>query len=104
MQADGLVDLLFVADQYQLERLKYLCERKIIGYVDADNVVNMLLLSDQVKAPDLAKYTLEYLAKNWEYLRDTKAVVSLGKELRKRVKRVRRKKYGGQVLIKDSNE
>jgi hypothetical protein len=92
MQASGLVDLLLVADLYQLERLKYLCEQKIIGYVDVDNVVNMFLLSEQVQAPDLAKYTLEYLAKNWATLR---ADSSLGKEKTERIERVWRKRYGG---------
>jgi hypothetical protein len=93
MQASGLVDLLLVADLYQLERLKYLCEQKIIGYVDVDNVVNMFVLSEQVQAPDLAKYTLEYLAKNWATLRE--AVASLGKEKTERIERVWRKRYGG---------
>jgi speckle-type POZ protein len=96
MQADGLVDLLQIADQYQLERLKYLCERKIIGYVDAENVVNLHLLSEQVQAPDLAKHTLEYLAKNWAALREQlQGVASLGKEQTERIERVWRKRYGG---------
>ncbi len=96
MQAEGLVDLLQIADQYQLERLKYLCERKIIGYVDAENVVNLHLLSEQVQAPDLAKHTLEYLAKNWAALGEQlQGVASLGKEQTERIERVWRKRYGG---------
>lgn len=96
MQAEGLVDLLQIADQYQLERLKYLCERKIIGYVDAENVVHLHLLSEQVQAPDLAKHTLEYLAKNWAALREQlQGVASLGKEQTERIERVWRKRYGG---------
>jgi hypothetical protein len=97
MQANGLVDLLQIADQYQLERLKYLCECKIIGYVDAENAITLHLLSEQVQAPDLAKHTLEYLAKNWTTLRELPAAASLGKEQTERIERVFRKRYGGEA-------
>lgn len=95
MQADGLVSLLLVADQYQLERLKYLCEQKIIGYVDAENVINMFLLSEQIKAPDLGKYTLEYLAKNWTTL--NQAADSLSEQHVQRIERIWQKRYGGKT-------
>ncbi|KAL6048560.1 Attractin-like protein 1 [Balamuthia mandrillaris] len=63
-----LVELLGLANQYQLEHLKYLCEQKIMRYVDMDNALNLLLHADQFRAPDLRGCTIGYIVRNFEEL------------------------------------
>ena len=65
--SDSVLDLLRAADmyaltctqnrayfgRYRLEHLKALCERRIMRYIDPKNVLGMLALAEQYKAPEL---------------------------------------------------
>ncbi len=60
-----LVGLLRAADQYQLERLKWLCGERAAGYVDTDNAAHLLMLADQLRLPNLSHRVLHFLARHY---------------------------------------
>ena len=67
--SQDLVELLRCANQYQLDHLKSLCERKLMRYIDRDNALDILLLADHLAAPELRGYCLHFVAKQPELLR-----------------------------------
>merc|ERR1712098_360644 len=62
---DGHTQELFAAaDQYQLDKLKELCEMKLCSRLDVNNCINLLILSDLHSASSLKAAALEYMSKN----------------------------------------
>ncbi|CAL4941933.1 unnamed protein product [Urochloa decumbens] len=53
--------LLVAADRYNLERLKLICEEKLLKHIDADSVTAFLVLAEQHNCSGLKKACLQFL-------------------------------------------
>ncbi|CAN6318403.1 unnamed protein product [Urochloa humidicola] len=53
--------LLVVADRYNLERLKLICEEKLLKHIDTDSVATILVLAEQHNCSGLKKACLQFL-------------------------------------------
>jgi len=62
---DISLDLLAVADEYFLERLKELCEEYLVDFISDENIVNLLVYSDRHSAFYLKRKCIEYILKNF---------------------------------------
>jgi len=71
---EDLVYLLMVANQFQLERLKELCERVLAASLDEDNVLSLWDISGAHEAQQLQRLCLNYMMRHWA------AVASKAKE------------------------
>ena len=58
------VDLLGAAEQYQLELLKKVCEKKLCGTITIQNCLEYLGLGDLYPTPELKTCALQFIAKN----------------------------------------
>ncbi|XP_044006010.1 speckle-type POZ protein B-like [Aphidius gifuensis] len=58
------MELLEVAEKYQVDRLKNICERIICGTINADNVTSVLIFSDKFNVGQLNKKCLEFIKTN----------------------------------------
>lgn len=58
---DMVKHLLVAADRYAIDRLKLVCEDTLCKHVDADSVVSMLLLADQLHCRSLKDACFKYM-------------------------------------------
>jgi len=64
---DAVAKELFVAaDQYQLIKLKQLCEEKLSSTIDVDNCIDLLVLGELHQASSLKEAALKFVAQNME--------------------------------------
>ena len=61
---DHTEELLAAADQYQLEKLKELCEAKLCPKLDVPNCIDLLVLGDLYHAITLKTAALKFVSKN----------------------------------------
>ena len=62
---DELTKGLYVAaDQYQIEKLKELCELKLCTNVGAENCIELLIFGDKYEATNLKTTALRFVAQN----------------------------------------
>ena len=47
---DGLSELLLLADRYEMDSLKELCEGELVGRVDSDSALTLLSIADHFNA------------------------------------------------------
>ena len=64
-------DLLRVADMYQLDFLRKMCEANLCSSLKVDNSIEYLVLGDMYHAPKLKKKALELVAMNMKKIVDT---------------------------------
>ena len=57
-------ELFAAADQYQIEKLKELCEEKLMSTIDVDNCIDHLVLGDLYHAPRMRAKALKFVAQN----------------------------------------
>jgi len=65
-------ELFAAADQYQLDKLKELCELKLCSRLDDTNCIDLLILSDLHKAQTLKTAALTFVSKNIHKIDTTK--------------------------------
>lgn len=58
-----LMAVLQSADLYQLDHLKYICERKLQRFVDQENAVYLFQMADKFKASTLKQFCLKFVCK-----------------------------------------
>jgi len=63
------LELLAAADQYQIEKLKELCEMKLCSRLDISNCIEFLILGDMHSAPKLKAASLEYVSRNLQKMK-----------------------------------
>lgn len=63
--------LLVAADQYGLERLRTMCERRLCETVDVENAATTLTLAEQNHAKELKRVCLEFVARHLGAVMDT---------------------------------
>jgi len=63
------VELFAAADQYQIEKLKELCELKLCSRLDIANCIELLILGDLHSAPKLKAASLEFVSKNMQKMK-----------------------------------
>ncbi|KAL6537664.1 hypothetical protein OROHE_012291 [Orobanche hederae] len=56
--------LLAVADRYDLERLKRLCESYLCNYITVNSAIQVLVLADRYHAAELENFCLKFAASN----------------------------------------
>ena len=64
-------DLLGVADKYQLDDLKEMCEEKLVSSISVENSIECLVLGDSLNASKLKKIALDLVAKNMKKIVNT---------------------------------
>ena len=64
--------LLYVADKYQLDQLKALCEQHLSYSLQVDNAARLIQLAYMHNAPQLKRATLQFIASHGEEVRATK--------------------------------
>jgi len=70
-------ELFAAADQYQIEKLKELCEMRLCSRLDTTNCIELLILSDLHHAQALKAASLEYLSKNMHNMKTIEWTQSL---------------------------
>jgi len=65
---DHTEELLAAADQYQLEKMKELCEVKLCSKLDVSNCIDLLLLGDLHHASNLKPASLNFVSKNLDLI------------------------------------
>jgi len=65
---DHTEELLAATDQYQLEKLKELCEVKLCSKLDVSNCIDLLLLGDLHHASTLKPASLNFVSKNLDLI------------------------------------
>uniref|UniRef100_A0A7S3INU8 BTB domain-containing protein n=1 Tax=Strombidium inclinatum TaxID=197538 RepID=A0A7S3INU8_9SPIT len=66
------LDLLGLADQYLLDRLKFLCENTLTQNVDNENVISTLIEANKYQSAELKKYCINFLIKNFQEVSSSK--------------------------------
>ena len=56
-------DLLVAADRYQMDKLKSICEKKLIDQLDVNNVIKNIVFADKLNANKLKKSAMTYLGR-----------------------------------------
>ena len=67
-------DLLIVANKYDLERLKFMCEEFLCSKITRENAVSMLILADQHNADCLKAYAINFISANASYFLTTPSI------------------------------
>jgi len=70
-------ELFYAADQYQIDKLKELCEVKLCSRLDTSNCIDLLILSDLHNAQILKVAALEFLFKNMQKMNTSEWTRSL---------------------------
>jgi len=81
VKVEFALDLLSVADQFLVEKLKMLCENSIQKSIDVDNVAHMLSTADQRMAAGLRKKCFEYILRHFGKVIGTQAFSEISKPL-----------------------
>lgn len=58
------LELLQVADKYDLEKLKALCEKALLGGISEETAINMLITADLYRAEQLKQSTIGFIERN----------------------------------------
>ncbi|XP_044010141.1 speckle-type POZ protein-like B [Aphidius gifuensis] len=74
------MELLAVAEKYQVDRLKKICEEIICGTINSDNVSSMLIFSDKYNVEKLKKKCLEFIKTNLQAVLSKEAYRDLKKK------------------------
>ncbi|KHJ40365.1 hypothetical protein D918_09557 [Trichuris suis] len=64
-------DLLTAADKYNLEDLKFHCEKALVRAINVRNVCELLVLADSHMAASLYRGCMDYMRKNVNVVTDT---------------------------------
>jgi len=70
-------ELFAAADQYQLEKLKEMCEEKLCSSIDANNCIELLVLGDLYHASPLKEASLRFLSVNMKKIKTSEWKESL---------------------------
>ena len=73
-------DILAVANKYQIDLLKRLCEDHLVSTLNASNCFDLIVLGDLNEAADLKKTALDFVSKNSATLVKTDAYKDFLKE------------------------
>ena len=68
---DNAQELLFAADMFCIERLKKLCEQKILDSIDVENAASILEASDAHGASNLREASLRFILTNFDRVSKT---------------------------------
>ena len=58
--SDSLSELLLLADRYEMDSLKQLCEGELVGRVDSDSALTLLSIADHFNASNLKVFQIEF--------------------------------------------
>ena len=64
-------EVLGLADAYNLTDLKNLCQTALVHSVEVENVCDMLILAHRFSAPDLKKFCMNFIQKNFQDVNST---------------------------------
>jgi len=71
LTGDNVVDLLALANQYNVPRLTQLCEQHIVSNMDNTNVCNLYQIADLYQADQLKLYCKSFIKKEYNTVRQT---------------------------------
>jgi len=61
---DFTEELLAVADRYQIEKLKKICEEALYLSLNVDNCIDLLVIGDLYNADNLKRFSLKFISRN----------------------------------------
>ena len=76
---DMAMDLFEAADQYGVERLKHMCENKMLGSITVDNAASMFHAADVHHASGLRQKCLAFILQNFDAVTKTKCFEEMGR-------------------------
>ncbi|CEM13230.1 unnamed protein product [Vitrella brassicaformis CCMP3155] len=76
---DMAMDLFVAADQFGVERLKKLCERKILTSIDIDNAATILQAADLHTAVSLRQSCFDFILRNFDAVSKTQSFEEMGR-------------------------
>merc|ERR1719482_1537150 len=76
---DTAMDLFMAADQFGVERLKRLCERKILGAISIDNAAAILQAASRHHAYGLKQSCMNFLLRHFDEVSKTTAFEEMGR-------------------------
>ncbi|XP_008553467.1 speckle-type POZ protein-like [Microplitis demolitor] len=59
-----VLSVLACANMYQIDKLKIFCECKLIEHINVDNVINLLVKTDNYDVPKLKERAIKFLVNN----------------------------------------
>jgi hypothetical protein len=71
------LDLLGLADQYLLDRLKFLCENTLMQSVDNENIIPTLIEANKYQSVELKKFCFNFLIRNFTEISSSKTFEEL---------------------------
>ncbi|GFR05821.1 TD and POZ domain-containing protein 3 [Trichonephila clavata] len=80
LHVNNAMELYYAADKYELDSLKNICARVMVGNVRTDNVIKILLLSHRHSNEELEHVCVKFIAKNTSEIQDKAEWVELMKE------------------------
>ncbi|GFR12916.1 TD and POZ domain-containing protein 4 [Trichonephila clavata] len=80
LHVNNAMELYYAADKYELDSLKNICARVMVGNVRTDNVIKILLLSHRHSNHDLEHVCITFIAKNASKIQDKAEWVELMKK------------------------
>ena len=76
---DMAMDLFEAADKFGVERLKHMCENKMLGSITVDNAASMFHAADVHHASGLRQKCLAFILQNFDAVTKTKCFEEMGR-------------------------
>uniref|UniRef100_A0A0G4HCC5 BTB domain-containing protein n=1 Tax=Chromera velia CCMP2878 TaxID=1169474 RepID=A0A0G4HCC5_9ALVE len=76
---DQAMDVFVAADQFGIDRLKVLCESRILKSIDVENAASILQAADQHNAVGLRSRCLDFLLRNFDQVSRTESFEQMAK-------------------------
>ena len=64
IQPKGILELLQLSDEFLIESLQRISEKKLLNMLKADNVCEILIICEKLKLKELKMHCLKFLIKN----------------------------------------
>ncbi|KAL7298621.1 hypothetical protein TKK_0008389 [Trichogramma kaykai] len=78
IEADMIIELLKVADMYQIDSLKTKCEKMLCAHLSFENAIKILIAAHKYKAKYLEDETLKFVTTNTELLCNFEKMKEIG--------------------------
>jgi len=84
LHRDMCIDVLKAAEKFGLDGLRSLCEEKLSRAITVENVSALCEIADQIGAPDLRTYCIQYVVQNFLEVLDTPGFQDMMSRLERR--------------------
>jgi speckle-type POZ protein len=79
IDADNVVEMYRTADQFGIERLKFICEGELLKLLDVDNAASYLCLADMYNSRAMRERCMNFVLANFNEVTKTSAFAEMAK-------------------------